>query len=105
LLYTDGVLETWRSQPQRTAPLAQLCAGAPQLTVADLLTRLERAVVANSAGIDRVETVMFAAPGESRQRAQKFAVTPGSQQVKRLLSVTRLNEHLETIATPDEVLG
>jgi anti-sigma B factor antagonist len=47
---------------------------------------------------------IFAARDESRRRGQKFAVTPGSRQVQRLLSVTRLDEHLSTIATPDELL-
>lgn len=49
--------------------------------------------------------LIFAARSESRERGQKFAVTPGSQQVERLLNVTRLNEHFQTISTPDEVLG
>src|SRR3954465_827785 len=38
-------------------------------------------------------------------RGQELAVTPGSPQVERLLSVTGVAEHLRTIATPDELLS
>ena len=47
---------------------------------------------------------IFAVRNEVRERGRGFAVTPGSQQVQRLLSVTRLAEHLRTIPTPDEAL-
>jgi anti-anti-sigma factor len=39
-----------------------------------------------------------------RERGQEFAITPGSQQVQRLLSVTGVAEHLPTIATADEIV-
>jgi anti-sigma B factor antagonist len=38
------------------------------------------------------------------RRAQEFAVTEGSQQVQRLLSVTGVGEHLRTLTKPDELL-
>jgi anti-sigma B factor antagonist len=38
------------------------------------------------------------------ERGQAFAVTRGSPQVQRLLSVTGVAEHLRTISTPDELL-
>jgi anti-sigma B factor antagonist len=37
-------------------------------------------------------------------RGQEFAVTPGSQQVQRLLSLTGVAGHLRTIATADELV-
>ncbi len=40
-----------------------------------------------------------------RARGQEFAITPGSAQVQRLLSVTGVAEHLPTIATADGVLA
>jgi anti-sigma B factor antagonist len=40
-----------------------------------------------------------------RARGQEFAITPGSPQVQRLLSVTGVAEHLPTIATADGVLA
>jgi anti-anti-sigma factor len=36
-------------------------------------------------------------------RGQQFAVTPGSQQVQRLLTVSGAGEHLRVIATADEL--
>jgi anti-anti-sigma regulatory factor len=39
-----------------------------------------------------------------RERGQEFAITPGSPQVQRLLSVTGVAEHLPTIATADEIV-
>jgi len=40
-----------------------------------------------------------------RARQQEFAITPGSQQVQRLLSVTGVAEHLPTIAAADEIVA
>ena len=36
---------------------------------------------------------------------RQFAITRGSAQVQRLLDLTRLNDHLQTIDTPESVLG
>jgi anti-sigma B factor antagonist len=38
------------------------------------------------------------------RRGQEFAVTQGSPQVQRLLSVTGVGEHLRTLASADEML-
>jgi anti-sigma B factor antagonist len=48
--------------------------------------------------------VLLTAHERSRERGQEFAITPGSQQVQRLLSITRVDEHLRVIASPDELL-
>jgi anti-anti-sigma factor len=40
-----------------------------------------------------------------RERGQKLAVTPGSQQVQRLLRITGVAEHLPTIAAADETVA
>jgi anti-sigma B factor antagonist len=48
---------------------------------------------------------IFAARNAVRDRGGQFAVTRGSAQVQRLLSVTRLDEHLQTIDSPDELLA
>jgi anti-sigma B factor antagonist len=48
--------------------------------------------------------VILAARELCWRRGQEFAVTPGSQQVQRLLSVTGVGEHLRTIAEPGEML-
>ncbi len=47
--------------------------------------------------------VILAARELCWRRGQEFAVTPGSPQVQRLLSVTGVGEHLRTIASADEM--
>jgi anti-anti-sigma factor len=40
----------------------------------------------------------------STERGQVFALVRGSEQVQRLMSMTRVDEHLKIIATPEEIL-
>jgi anti-anti-sigma factor len=40
----------------------------------------------------------------ARGRGQEFAVTPGSPQVQRLLSITSVADHMRVIASPDDEL-
>jgi anti-anti-sigma factor len=40
----------------------------------------------------------------ARSRGQEFAITPGSPQVQRLLSITSVAEHMQVIASPDDLL-
>ncbi len=48
--------------------------------------------------------VILLAHEHSRGRDQPFAITPGSPQVQRLLSITSVNDHLSVIASPDDAL-
>lgn len=48
---------------------------------------------------------ILAALEHCRARQQDFAITPGSQQVQRLLSVTGVAEHLPTVAAPGEIVA
>jgi anti-sigma B factor antagonist len=48
--------------------------------------------------------IILSAHERSRERGQEFAVTRGSQQVQRLLTITRVDEHLRIITSPDELL-
>jgi anti-anti-sigma regulatory factor len=48
--------------------------------------------------------IILATRERCREREQEFAITPGSDQVQRLLSVTGVGEHLRTVATPGELL-
>ena len=48
---------------------------------------------------------ILAALEACRARGQEFAITPGSQQVQRLLRITGVSEHLPTIAAAGEVSG
>jgi anti-anti-sigma factor len=40
----------------------------------------------------------------ARSRGQEFAITPGSQQVQRLLSITSVADHMRVIDSPDDLL-
>jgi anti-sigma B factor antagonist len=48
--------------------------------------------------------VILAAHERSQERGQMLALTRGSQQVQRLMSITRAGEHLRIIESPDEQL-
>jgi anti-sigma B factor antagonist len=47
---------------------------------------------------------ILSANKRSREQGREFALTPGSQQVQRLLSIAGVSEHLRIIASPDEML-
>lgn len=83
-----------------TPLLRDALADADVLASALVVLDLRKLSFIDSTGLKAI----FAVRNESLRRGQQFAVTPGSQQVERLLSVTRLGEHLRTIATPDELL-
>ncbi len=95
ILELDGELDM-----VNTPLLRDALAGADVLASTMVVLDLRRLSFIDSTGLKAV----FAARNECRRRGQNFAVTRGSQQVERLLSVTRLGEHLRTIATPDELL-
>lgn len=48
--------------------------------------------------------VILAAHERSQQRGQAFALSRGSAQVQRLLSIAGLDEHLRIIESPDELV-
>jgi anti-sigma B factor antagonist len=48
--------------------------------------------------------VILMAHEHARERGQEFAITPGSPQVQRLLSITSVSEHLRVIDAPDDLL-
>jgi anti-anti-sigma factor len=48
--------------------------------------------------------IVLAAHERSQERGQEFALTRGSQQVQRLLSITRVGEHLRILDSPGELL-
>jgi anti-sigma B factor antagonist len=47
--------------------------------------------------------IILSAHERSKERGQQFALTHGSQQVQRLLSITGVGEHLRMIASSDEL--
>jgi len=48
--------------------------------------------------------IVLAGHERSQERGQEFALTRGSEQVQRLLTITGVGEHLRIIASPDEML-
>jgi anti-anti-sigma factor len=46
--------------------------------------------------------VILLAQEKSRSRGQRFAITPGSPQVQRLLSITSVAEHMHVLASADD---
>jgi anti-sigma B factor antagonist len=48
--------------------------------------------------------IVLTANERAQERGQEFALTRGSEQVQRLLSITGVGEHLRIIASPDELL-
>jgi anti-anti-sigma factor len=46
--------------------------------------------------------VILLAHEGSRARGQEFAITPGSPQVQRLLSITSVAEHMRVLSAPDD---
>jgi anti-sigma B factor antagonist len=48
--------------------------------------------------------IILAAHERSQERGQMLALTRGSQQVQRLMGITRAGEHLRIVESPDEQL-
>ena len=71
--------------------------------------RAETSVVLNLEGLQFIDStglrVMLKALERCRARGQDFAITPGSQQVQRLLSVAGVATHLPTISSTDEMVA
>jgi anti-sigma B factor antagonist len=85
------------SSPQLGEAFAELDPGARDPIVLDL----HNVSFLDSTGLKAI----FAARNVASERGQQFAVTHGSPQVQRLLSLTRLGEHLTMIETADAVLA
>jgi anti-anti-sigma factor len=48
--------------------------------------------------------IILAAHERAQECGHEFAVTRGSQQIQRLLDITRVGDHLRIIESPDELL-
>jgi anti-anti-sigma regulatory factor len=67
----------------------------------DLGTTMDHVARLDSTGLRTI----FSARDRYAEQGRQFALTPGSQQVERLLTVTRAGEHLNTIASVDAPAG
>jgi anti-sigma B factor antagonist len=84
-----------------TAPLLQdEIQGSEVETATMVVLDLQELKFIDSTGL----RVLLTAHAQSRERGQQFAVTRGSPQVQRLLSITGVGEHLRIIAPGDELL-
>jgi anti-sigma B factor antagonist len=94
VLYLSGELDL------ASAPLLQQEIDSPVLAGAAMVVLdLQQLEFVDSTGL----RVLLVAHERSRERGQEFAMTPGSQQVQRLLSITGVGEHLRTVAPSDEM--
>jgi len=57
--------------------------------------------IARDAAGRGLRVILLAHEG-SRARGQEFAITQGSPQVQRLLSITSVAEHMRVLSTPDD---
>lgn len=95
ILTLDGELD------MANAPLFQSALdGADLASATALVLDLQQLQFIDSTGL----RIILATRERCRERGQEFAITPGSDQVQRLLSVTGVGEHLRTVATPGELL-
>jgi anti-sigma B factor antagonist len=96
VLSLDGELD------MANAPLLQRAIESPDLKdTKTVVLDLQGLTFLDSTGL----RIILSAREQCWRRGQEFAVTPGSQQVQRLLSVTGVGEHLRTLASADEVLA
>jgi anti-sigma B factor antagonist len=82
------------------APLLSATIEDPRLKAAPtVVLDLQQLSFLDSTGL----RVILSAREKCWRRGQEFAVTQGSPQVARLLSVTGVGEHLRTLASADEM--
>lgn len=80
-----------------------------QQAVDDDALRAEVSVVLDLQGLQFIDStglrVILRALERCRGRGQEFAITRGSPQVQRLLSITGVATHLPTISSTDEMVA
>jgi anti-sigma B factor antagonist len=83
------------------APMLQSRIEGPELEgIGTVVLDLQQLEFLDSTGL----RIILAAREMCWRRGQEFAVTEGSQQVQRLLSVTGVGEHLRTLSAPGDLL-
>jgi anti-anti-sigma factor len=84
-----------------SSPIFERALEDPALAAAPLVVLdLDALKFVDSTGL----RVILMAHEAARTRGQEFAITPGSPQVQRLLSITSVGEHMHVIASPDDLL-
>jgi anti-anti-sigma factor len=96
LVQVDGELDL------ASSPLLETSIDSAEVAAAETVVLDLRGVkFIDSTGLRAI----FGAHSRATERGQQFAVTRGSEQVQRLLSITRMGEHLRIVDSPEEVLG
>ena len=94
VLRLDGELDL------ASAPLFQAeLDSAPVRAAGRVLVELRELHFIDSTGLRTI----FSAQAQARERGQQFAVTRGSQQVQRLLAITRMSDHLRIVDGPADM--
>jgi anti-anti-sigma factor len=84
-----------------SSPILERALEAPEIAETPLLVLdLDGLRFVDSTGL----RIILLAHESARGRGQEFAITPGSAQVQRLLSITSVAEHMRVIASPDDLL-
>jgi anti-sigma B factor antagonist len=94
VLSLDGELD------MANAPRLQQAIDCEDVNAKTVVLDLQQLTFLDSTGL----RVILAARERCQERGQKFAITRGSEQVQRLLSVTGVASHLRTLARPDELV-
>jgi len=82
-----------------SSPIFERALDDPALAAAPLVVLdLEDLKFVDSTGL---RVILLAHEG-SRARGQEFAITQGSPQVQRLLSITSVAEHMRVLSAPDD---
>jgi anti-anti-sigma factor len=83
-----------------STPRLQSVIDAEEATAKTIVLDLQQLQFIDSTGLRTILTTRE----RCREGGRAFAITRGSEQVQRLLSVTGLVDHLPTVATPGELL-
>ncbi len=95
VLHLEGELDL------ASSPILERALEAPELADTPLLVLdLDELSFVDSTGL---RIILLAHEG-ARSRNQEFAITQGSPQVQRLLSITSVAEHMRVIASPNDLL-
>lgn len=100
---SDRVIVTLEGElDMANAPLlAEAVDDGPLSTAPTVVLDLQQLTFLDSTGL----RVILSVREKCWRRNQEFAITQGSPQVQRLLSVTGVGEHLRTLASADEVFA
>jgi len=98
----DVVVVTLRGELDlASSPLFESEIERPEVALCPkLVLDLENLQFIDSTGL----RIIFSAHARAEERDQQFAVTRGSEQVQRLLDITRVGQHLRVVSSPQELL-